>query len=198
MNKKGTQVNLEGFSLTSGEKASLFSIARESIKSVLDKRKMLLPEENEFSSKLLKHLGAFVSLKINGKLRGCVGRFTSSEPLYKVIKMSAISSAFEDPRFPSLTKEEYKKTDIEITVLGPLISIRNISEIILGKHGIHIKKDSKSGTMLPQVATENGWTVEQFLGYTARDKAGIGWFGWKDADVSVFDGIVFEEADIFP
>lgn len=194
MNKEEKQSYLEDFSLSAEEKSSLFSIARESIKSVLDKRKMFLPDENEISSKFLQQLGAFVSLKINGKLRGCVGRFTSSEPLYKVIKMSAISSAFEDPRFPLLTEEEYRKTDIEITVLGPLRKIRDIKEIILGKHGIYIKKDSRSGTMLPQVATEHGWTVEQFLGYTARDKAGIGWFGWRDADLSVFDGIVLEES----
>ncbi len=193
MNKEEKQSYVEDFSLSYEEKSSLFRIARESIKSVLDKRKMLLPDEKEISSNLLKQLGAFVSLKINGKLRGCVGRFTSSEPLYKVIKMSAISSAFEDPRFPSLTEEEYSKTDIEITVLGPLRKIRDTKEIILGKHGIYIKKDSRSGTMLPQVATEHGWTVEQFLGYTARDKAGIGWFGWRDADLSVFDGIVLEE-----
>ena len=194
MNKEEMQNYLEDFSISVEEKSSLFSIARESIKSVLDKRMMLLPDEKEISSKLLQKLGAFVSLKINGKLRGCVGRFTSSEPLYKVIRVSAISSAFDDPRFPSLTEEEYRKTEIEITVLGPLRKIKDIKEIILGKHGIHIKKDSRSGTMLPQVATEHGWTVEQFLGYTARDKAGIGWFGWRDADLSVFDGFVLEES----
>ena len=194
MSKEEKQNYLEDFSLSAEEKSSLFTIARESIKSVLDKKKMILPDEYEISSKLRQQFGAFVSLKINGKLRGCVGRFTSLEPLYKVIKMSAISSAFEDPRFPSLTKEEYRKTDIEITVLGPLKKISDIKEIILGKHGIYIKKDARSGTMLPQVATEHGWTVEQFLGYTARDKAGIGWFGWRDADLSVFDGIVLEES----
>jgi uncharacterized protein (TIGR00296 family) len=110
-----------------------------------------------------------------------------------VVKASAISSAFEDPRFIPLTKEEYRKTDIEITVLGPLKKINSISEIVLGKHGIYIKDGNRAGTMLPQVATENGWSVEEFLGYTSRDKAGIGWDGWKKADVYIYEGVVLEE-----
>jgi AmmeMemoRadiSam system protein A len=134
-----------------------------------------------------------VTLKINGVLRGCIGRFISSDPLYEVVNASAISSAFDDPRFSPLTKEEYRKTDIEITVLGPLKKINNINEIVLGKHGIYIRKDQRSGTMLPQVATEYGWTVEEFLGYTSRDKAGLGWDGWKDAEIFIYEGVVLED-----
>jgi hypothetical protein len=113
--------------------------------------------------------------------------------LFEVVRLSALSSAFEDPRFPPLTKEEYKKTEIEITVLGPMKKIKSIDEIILGKHGIYIKKDYKAGTMLPQVATENRWTVEEFLGYTSRDKAGLGWSGWRDAEIFIYEGVVLEE-----
>jgi AmmeMemoRadiSam system protein A len=140
-----------------------------------------------------KPYGAFVTLKINGSLRGCIGRFISSDPLYEVVLESSQSSAFEDPRFSPLTKEELPSTEIEITILGPMKKISNISEIVLGKHGIYIKKDFHSGTMLPQVATENHWSVEEFLGYTSRDKAGIGWDGWKDADIYTYEGIVLEE-----
>lgn len=140
-----------------------------------------------------KQLGAFVTLKIDGSLRGCIGRFISTDPLYEVVLESSQSSAFEDPRFSPLTKEELLKTEIEITVLGPLVKINDIKEIELGRHGIYIKKDYRSGTMLPQVAIENGWTVEEFLGYTSRDKAGIGWSGWKDADIYIYEGIVLEE-----
>jgi len=71
--------------------------------------------------------------------------------------------------------------------------INNIAEIKLGRHGIYIKKDLRAGTMLPQVATEYGWTVEEFLGYTSRDKAGIGWDGWKNAEIFIYDGLVLEE-----
>lgn len=180
-------------SFNESEKDLLFAIARTSIKSKLYLSKIKEPDEKSIPEKLIVQMGAFVTLKINGALRGCIGRFTSSDPLYEVVKASAISSAFEDPRFSPLTKDEYEKTDIEITVLGPLKKINNINEIVLGKHGIYIKKDFRSGTMLPQVATENGWTVEQFLGYTSRDKAGIGWDGWKDAELFIYEGIVLEE-----
>ena len=142
---------------------------------------------------LKKPMGAFVTLKINGALRGCIGRFFSEEPLYNVVSESAISSAFEDPRFSPLTKDEYKVTNIEITVIGPLKKINNINEIVLGKHGIYIKKGLRAGTMLPQVATENGWSLEEFLGYTSRDKAGLGWDGWKDAEISIYEGVVLED-----
>jgi MEMO1 family protein len=181
------------FSFNEEEKEVLFSIARKSIRSMLYDDKRIVLDEKLMSAKLKKPMGAFVTIKINGALRGCIGRFVSTEPLFEVVQASAISSAFEDPRFRPLTKEEYENTDIEITVLGPLRKINNINEIVLGKHGIYIKKDFRSGTMLPQVATENGWTVEEFLGYTSRDKAGLGWDGWKDAELFIYDGVVLEE-----
>jgi AmmeMemoRadiSam system protein B/AmmeMemoRadiSam system protein A len=187
------QRSSDSFSFTSEEKDQLFNIARNSIKTMLYENKRITIDENKIPANLKKQMGAFVTLKINNTLRGCIGRFVSSDPLYEVVKVSALSSAFEDPRFPPLTKEEYNKTDIEITVLGPMKRIYNINEIKLGKHGIYIKKDFRSGTMLPQVATENGWTVEQFLGYTSRDKAGLGWDGWKDAELYIYEGVVLEE-----
>jgi AmmeMemoRadiSam system protein B/AmmeMemoRadiSam system protein A len=180
------------FSFTDEEKALLFSIARNSIESKLENKKFVT-DEKDMPSKFMLPMGAFVTLKINGALRGCIGRFVSSDPLYEVVKASAISSAFEDPRFSPLTKEEYKRTEMEITVLGPLKRINNINEIVLGRHGIYIKKDFRSGTMLPQVATENGWTVEEFLGYTSRDKAGLGWDGWKNAELYIYEGVVLED-----
>jgi AmmeMemoRadiSam system protein B/AmmeMemoRadiSam system protein A len=181
------------FSFTGEEKKLLFDIARKSISLKLNEGKSYNIDEDTIPGRLMGHFGAFVTLKINGVLRGCIGRFVSDDPLYKVIGASAISSAFEDPRFTPLTKDEFKKTDIEITVLGPLIKIENPDEIVLGKHGVYIKKDMRSGTLLPQVATENGWNVEQFLGYTSRDKAGIGWDGWKDAEIFIYEGAVLEE-----
>ena len=182
-----------GFSFNDAEKKQLFTIVKNSISSKLYDDKKFVIEEKSVSGNLKKPMGAFVTLKINGALRGCIGRFISSEPLFTVVQESAISSAFEDPRFSPLTKEEFKKTDIEITVLGPLRKINDISEIVLGKHGIYIKKGYKSGTMLPQVATENEWTVEEFLGFTSRDKADLGWDGWKDAEIFIYEGVVLEE-----
>jgi len=180
------------FSFTMEEKKKLFDIAKKSIESRFTDNKYVL-DERSMPDDLKKPMGAFVTLKINGALRGCIGRFFSEEPLYNVVSESAISSAFEDPRFSPLTKDEYKVTNIEITVIGPLKKINNINEIVLGKHGIYIKKGLRAGTMLPQVATENGWSLEEFLGYTSRDKAGLGWDGWKDAEISIYEGVVFED-----
>jgi AmmeMemoRadiSam system protein B/AmmeMemoRadiSam system protein A len=125
---------------TGAEKNQLFKIAESSIRTMLYENKRILPDEKDMTQNLRKQLGVFVTLKINGALRGCIGRFISSDPLYLLVRESAISSAFEDPRFSPLTKEEFEKTEIEITVLGPLKKINDISEIVLGKHGIYIKK----------------------------------------------------------
>jgi MEMO1 family protein len=181
------------FSFTEKEKYMLFDLARNSISSAFTGSKRISTDDLSVTPNLKTPLGAFVTLKVDGVLRGCIGRFITEEPLYRVVEDSAFSSAFEDPRFSPLTKKEFAKAGIEITVIGPLKKINNINEIILGKHGIYIKKDSSSGTMLPQVATENGWTVEEFLGYTSRDKAGIGWTGWKEAEVFIYEGIVLED-----
>lgn len=180
-------------SFTPEEKKVLFDLARNTIYSALYYNKKYTPDKETIPKKFNVPYGAFVTLKIKGVLRGCIGRFISQDPLYKAVIESAYSSAFEDPRFTPLTKEEFKRVEIEITVLGPLRKINNINEIVLGKHGIYIKKDFRSGTMLPQVAIEQGWTVEEFLGYTSRDKAGIGWDGWKNAEIFVYEGIVLEE-----
>jgi AmmeMemoRadiSam system protein B/AmmeMemoRadiSam system protein A len=178
---------------TDKEKTDLISLARNNIRSLLYEGKRIAVDREKLPEIFNKPLGAFVTLKINGNLRGCIGKFVSSDPLYEVVLESSQSSAFGDPRFSRLTKDEFAGTDMEITVLGPMRKIESINEIELGRHGIYIKKDYRSGTMLPQVATENKWTVEQFLGYTSRDKAGLGWDGWKNADIFIYEGIVIEE-----
>jgi len=156
-------------------------------------KKTLSADPSNLPPVFKRNLGAFVTLKLNGNLRGCIGRFNPPDPLYLVVSQMAAASAFDDTRFLPLSKEEFEKIKIEISVLSPLKRISNINEIILGKHGIYIKKGFRSGTMLPQVATENNWTVEQFLGYTARDKAGLEWTGWKDAELYTYEAVVLEE-----
>lgn len=185
--------NPEEFSFTEKENEILFSIARNCIKSRIAGKNQSGIDASLITGHLKEPMGAFVTLKIDGRLRGCIGRFISKDPLYEAVRASALSSAFEDPRFSPLTGEDFDITEMEITVLGPLKTINNTDEIILGRHGIYIKKDNRSGTMLPQVATENGWSKEEFLGYTSRDKAGLGWDGWRDAELFIYEGIVLEE-----
>ncbi len=178
---------------TADEIDQLFSIAKGSIKSKFSTGRHQVVDASKISPALKKNMGAFVTLKIDGMLRGCIGQFTADKPLFEVVNDMAYESAFSDGRFDPLTQGEFQKVEIEISVLGPLKKINDISEIIPGRHGIYIKKDFRSGTMLPQVLTENHWTLEQFLGYTSREKAGLGWDGWKNADLYIYEAVVLEE-----
>ena len=104
-----------------------------------------------------------------------------------------IAASTQDNRFPRVEASEIGNISIEISVLSPLRKIHSIDEIVMGKHGIYIKKGYLSGTFLPQVANETGWTREDFLGHCSRDKAGLGWDGWKDADIYIYEAVVFSE-----
>ena len=143
-----------------------------------------------------KGYGVFVTLHLNGHLRGCIGRFSSDDTLSETIREMALSAAFNDPRFPSLSRNEAQQIDIEVSVLSPLKKIDSIDEFKLGRDGIYIIKGRSHGTFLPQVAEETGWDKEQFLGYCARDKAGIGWDGWKDADLYTYQAEVVNESEL--
>lgn len=105
----------------------------------------------------------------------------------------AVAAATQDYRFQPVGPAELPSLDIEISVLTPMRRITTIDEMELGKHGIFMKKSGRSGTFLPQVAKETGWSKEEFLGHCAQDKAGIGWDGWKDAELYVYEAIVFGE-----
>jgi len=105
----------------------------------------------------------------------------------------AIASATKDNRFSRVTAKEIDELHIEISVLSPLKKIENSDEIVLGKHGIYIKKGYNAGTFLPQVATETGWNLEEFLGHCSQDKAGIGWDGWKEAELFTYEAFIFSE-----
>ena len=191
--QKGTE---PGFSISEPDKKELLRIARVTIEKKTGEDKVPGFNTKGYSKALMTPCGAFVTLKKNGDLRGCIGRFTSEEPLYKVVSDMAVASATQDSRFIPVTKSEVPGLGIEISVLSPMKKISSIDEIIMGKHGIYIKKGWASGTFLPQVATETGWTKEEFLGHCARDKAGIGWNGWKDADIYVYTADVFSENEV--
>ena len=140
--------------------------------------------------------GVFVTLHLDGRLRGCIGRFESASTLHATIREMARSAAFSDPRFPSLSKAEAPRVEIEVSVLSPLKRIASIDEFRLGRDGIYMIKGSRHGTFLPQVAEETGWTTEEFLGHCARDKAGIGYDGWKDAELYTYQTVVVKESEL--
>ena len=142
-----------------------------------------------------KGYGVFVTLHLGGRLRGCIGRFTSSASLQATIREMAESAAFSDPRFPALSRSEAPRVEIEVSVLSPLKRIASVEEFKLGRDGIYMIKGSRHGTFLPQVAEETGWSTEEFLGHCARDKAGIGWDGWKDADLYTYQTEIVNESE---
>ena len=181
------------FHFTQEEKERMIATARSSIYSYLG----LDYDGDDSPAGILKEkgYGVFVTLYLDGHLRGCIGRFTSPSSLHSTIKEMARSAAFDDPRFPELSKKEAPKVKIEVSVLSPLKRIQSIDEFKLGRDGIYMIKGYNHGTFLPQVAEETGWDTEEFLGHCARDKAGIGYYGWKDAELYTYQTEVVKEYD---
>ena len=183
-----TRTNTE-FTLSYEEKQMLKKIAYTSIKDSLNGKPISMFSLQ--SSILNQKCGAFVSLHKQGRLRGCIGHFGEDVPLHEIVAEMARAAAFEDPRFPPVHRDELGDIDIEISVLTPMRRIHSLDEFQLHKHGIYIRKGYRSGTFLPQVADEVNWTKEEFVGHCSQDKAGLGWDGWRDAELYVYEAIVF-------
>ncbi len=186
--KAPTVAEDSGFTLTDADKAALKEIARESIRLSFFGRNY---KPENLSPTLKQKCGAFVSLHKHGRLRGCIGHFGEDHMLGEIVAQMARAAAFEDPRFDSVRQSELEDIDIEISVLTPMRRIKSLDEFVLGKHGIYIRKGWRSGTYLPQVADEVNWSKEEFVSHCAAEKAGIGWNGWKDAELYVYEAIVF-------
>ena len=183
--------NSTSFTLSDTDKKALKEIAFNSIRDSLDGKPIAQPIINSKLLILNSKCGAFVSLHKHGHLRGCIGHFGEDYPLHEIVAEMARAAAFEDPRFMPVTHDELNDLDIEISVLTPMRRIQSLDEFELHRHGIYIKKDYRSGTFLPQVADEVNWTKEEFVGHCSQDKAGLGWDGWRDAELYVYEAIVF-------
>ena len=181
------------FSLSDEEKRILKDIAYTSIKDSLNGKGMAEANSSLFTlhSSLNSKCGAFVSLHKQGRLRGCIGHFGEDTPLHEIVAEMARAAAFEDPRFMPVKRDELDDLDIEISVLTPMRRIQSLDEFQLHKHGIYIRKGYRSGTYLPQVADEVNWTKEEFVAHCSQDKAGLGWDGWRGAELYVYEAIVF-------
>ena len=179
------------FTLSDADKKVLKEIAFNSIRDSLDGKPIAQPTLTSDLLPLTSKCGAFVSLHKHGHLRGCIGHFGEDYPLHEIVAEMARAAAFEDPRFMPVTRDELNDLDIEISVLTPMRRIQTLDEFELHRHGIYIKKGYRSGTFLPQVADEVNWTKEEFVGHCSQDKAGLGWDGWKDAELYVYEAIVF-------
>lgn len=178
------------------EKKRLLQLAEDAITGEVDPARSIQAGSIELSPALESMCGSFVSLYVDGHLRGCIGTFSETEPLYKNVMNMAVASATSDSRFSPIQPEELSRLRLEISVLTPRKRIYDPSEIEIGKHGIYMKKGASRGTFLPQVAIKQEWTVMEFLGNCARYKAGIGWNGWKTAELYTYEAIVFSSDEI--
>ncbi len=174
------------------EKRELIRIARQAIVLTLtgDRR----PVKTTASGALLRPGGAFVTIRKQGELRGCIGYIESPLPLAEVVAEVAVKAALDDPRFAPVSCREFEECTVEVSVLSPLRQIAAIEGIRVGEHGLLIEHGYARGLLLPQVAREYGWDRETFLAYTAR-KAGLPWDAWKDpgTQIFVFSAEVIEE-----
>ncbi|MFH1995681.1 MAG: AmmeMemoRadiSam system protein B, partial [Candidatus Omnitrophota bacterium] len=181
--------------LNDSQRKRLLTIARESITNfVRDGKRTSFAEKDPV---LNQEYGAFVTLHKNGQLRGCIGNMVGRGPLCQTVADMAIQAATGDPRFPDLSAGELGQVDLEISVLSPLKHVKSADEIQIPGHGVIVRKGIRSGVYLPQVATETGWTKEQFLTSLCGSKAGIDPNAWKDpdTDMQVFSAEVFGEKE---
>ena len=180
-------------SLNAQQKEKLLTLARNTIVSQIKTAKALEVEVDDPALEEIR--GAFVTIHRAGQLRGCIGNIIGTEPLYIGVRDMAIAASTQDPRFPPLSEAELADIDIEISVLTPLKKITELDEIILGTHGVLVRQGFNSGVYLPQVATETGWSKEEFMNSLCAQKAGISADAWKkgECEIYVFSAEVFGE-----
>jgi len=185
---------ITSLALTEEDGQVLIEAARSAIASRLSRRGGCFPAS--VTPALMIPGGAFVTLKEDGCLRGCIGRISSPRSLLQTVKEVAVSSAFEDPRFPPVTSAEWPSVRVEVSVLSPLRRVSSPQEVCAGTHGVLIRRGPCSGLLLPQVATEQGWDRETFLCNACR-KAGLPPDAWKDpaTQIEVFTAAVFHQAE---
>lgn len=137
--------------------------------------------------------GVFVTLRIAGELRGCIGTLAAEEGIPNTVVRFAREAAFRDPRFPPLAEDEWPRVALEVSVLTPPRRIA-AEEVEPGRHGLILETETRRGLLLPQVATEWGFTREQFLAAVSQ-KAGLPDNAWKmpDARLYAFEAEVYGE-----
>ncbi len=179
----GAPAKIKDLSLTDEDKTYLLDLARRSIQARLNNEP--IPKEEPPSRILKENRGAFVTIKIRGMLRGCIGLIRAARPLYETIIDMAQAAAFDDPRFAPLTSDEFENIEIEISALSPLVRVENLEEIKIGRDGLMIVLGLHSGLLLPQVATEYNWDRTAFLEQTCL-KAGLPKNSYKEKEAQLY------------
>ena len=179
------------FELTDAEKAYLKDVATQSIASALEGDCDWSPPPPP-TDMLREPLGAFVTLNIDCRLRGCIGHIVGDKPLYLTIADMARAAAFQDPRFPPLTREEFPQVCIDISILGPVCRCPDPQHVEVGRHGLIMRQGHRQGLLLPQVPVEWKWDRDTFLCQTCC-KAGLPPGAWKlpATEIYWFEAVVF-------
>jgi len=178
---------------TAEDRATLLGIARQSIENHLVGRPI---PQFELSDTLSSDGAAFVTLTRQGQLRGCIGYTEAFKPLWQCVSECAVSAAVNDPRFPPVTRSELNGLHIEISVLTPLQAVKSLDEIEVGRDGLMISLAGRRGLLLPQVATDYGWSRTEFLEATCR-KAGLPTDAYLSPSVKIqkFQAVIFGEGE---
>lgn len=181
--------------LTVDQKKRLLVIARTTLDVFVKTGKA--PSFDEKDARLSQEEGAFVTLKENGQLRGCIGNIIGDGPLFKTVRDMAVAAASQDPRFAPVTADELKDIDVEVSVLSKPRVAGGVDEIVMGTHGVIVRKGSRGGVFLPQVAMETGWDKDRFLSELCSQKAGLPADCWKDPStkLEIFTADVFGEKE---
>jgi MEMO1 family protein len=181
--------------LTQEDKQNLLLLARRTIEFYQQNKNVPTPDQLGISitGAMKVSRAVFVTLKKNSDLRGCIGEIFPSQPLYKSVILNAVNAANNDLRFLPVKRGELSEIKIEISALTIPHPIDSYNKIRLGTDGIVMEKDNSSAVFLPQVAPEQGWTLEETLTQLSL-KAGLAADAWKkDATFLVFQAEVFGE-----
>ncbi len=188
-----------GDGLALDEKRRLLAVARRSIQHVLETGRPLSDDAfaAEATAGMRRRMGCFVTLKMQDTqaLRGCIGEIAPRRPLFRAVTALAVQSAFRDPRFDPLTEQEFDAVTIEISALTPERPVASWRDIEIGRHGMTLCKQGQAAVFLPQVAPEQGWSLEETLSHLAM-KAGLDPDAWREGtSFTVFEAVVFGEED---
>ncbi len=168
---------------TEEEKRLIKEIAKKTIEAVVRGKKP--PEFKDLPKRLTEPYGIFVTITKHGNLRGCIGHIIADQPLYKSCQEMAKAAALNDPRFNPVSEKELPELEIEISVLTPPEKVLDFKDIVIGRDGLIIRRGYYSGLLLPQVATEYGWSIEEFLENTCM-KAGLPADAYKREGTEVY------------
>ncbi|MFA6228265.1 MAG: AmmeMemoRadiSam system protein A [Patescibacteria group bacterium] len=177
--------------LSKKQQKDLLDIARSAVEERIGG--VGFKEYNNTDRRLAEPEGAFVTLRRGGELRGCIGMIEAAKPLWQTVKEMAVEAATHDWRFMPLEAEELPELEYEVSVLSRPEKITDWRKIELGRQGVIVKRDGRSGVFLPQVAKETGWTREEFLQHLCVDKAGLEPDAYDDpaTELYVFEAQVF-------